>query len=146
MSHKVLTNLDMNKNELQNFAVQKLATAPSSPVESQLYYNSTDKCLYQYSGSAWVRVGVIYDMSLGAVSSNAVPLKLVGNDGTTDTVTIKGAGGASLSVSGNTLTITTANTNTTYTFASATAADKFTVTITPSSGTATTITVPLATA
>lgn len=146
MSHKVLTNLDMNKNELQNFAVQKLATAPSSPVESQLYYNSTDKCLYQYSGTAWVRVGVIYDMSLGAVSSNAVPLKLVGNDGTTDTVTIKGAGGASLSVSGNTLTITTANSNTTYTFTSATAADKFTITITPSSGTATTITVPLATA
>ena len=146
MSHKVLTNLDLNKNELQNFAVQKLATAPSSPVESQLYYNSTDKCLYQYSGSAWVRVGVIYDMSLGAVSSNAVPLKLVGNDGTTDTVTIKGSGGTTLSVSGNTLTITTANSNTTYTFASATAADKFTITITPSSGTATTITVPLATA
>lgn len=146
MSHKVLTNLDMNKNELQNFAVQKLATAPSSPVESQIYYNSTDKCLYQYSGSAWVRVGVIYDMSLGAVSSNAVPLKLIGNDGTTDTVTIKGAGGATLSVSGNTLTITTANTNTTYTFTSSTAADKFTITITPSSGTAATITVPLATA
>lgn len=146
MSHKVLTNLDMNKNELQNFAVQKLATAPSSPVESQLYYNSTDKCLYQYSGAAWVRVGVIYDMSLGVVSSNAVPLKLVGNDGTTDTVTIKGAGGTTLSVSGNTLTITTANSNTTYTFANSTGADKFTITITPSSGTATTITIPLATA
>lgn len=144
MSHKVLTNLDMNKNELQNFAVQKLATAPSSPVESQLYYNSTDKCLYQYSGAAWVRVGVIYDMSLGAVSSNAVPLKLIGNDGTADTVTIKGSGGTTLSVSGNTLTITTANSNTTYTFASATAADKFTITITPSSGTAQTINIPLA--
>lgn len=146
MSIPFLTSIDLTKNELLNFAIQKLATAPANPVESQIYYNSTDKCLYQYNGTAWIRVGVIYDMSLGAVASNTVPLKLIGSDGTTDTVSIKGAGGATLSVSGNTLTITTANTNTTYTFTSSTAADKFTITITPSSGTATTITVPLATA
>lgn len=146
MSIPFLTSIDLNKNELLNFAVQKLATAPANPVESQIYFNSTDKCLYQHNGTAWIRVGVIYDMSLGAVASNTVPLKLIGSDGTTDTVSIKGAGGATLSVSGNTLTITTANTNTTYTFTSSTAADKFTITITPSSGTATTITVPLATA
>lgn len=145
MSIPFLTSIDMNKNEILNLAIQKLATAPANPVKSQIYFNTTDNYMYQYNGSAWIRVGVIYDMSLGTVSSNSVPIKLVGNDGTTDTVTIKGSGGASLSVSGNTLTITTANTNTTYTFTSSTAADKFTITITPSSGIATTITVPLAT-
>lgn len=56
---KYLSPIDLNKCELQNARVQNLATAPSSPVEGQIYYNSTlgDKSLYFYDGSTWVDVG-----------------------------------------------------------------------------------------
>ena len=38
-----LTNLNLNKNELQNAVIQPLAVAPSKPVAGQIYYNSGDK-------------------------------------------------------------------------------------------------------
>lgn len=145
---KVLTSLDLNKNELQNVVIQTLATAPETGKLGQIYYNSTDKVLYQHDGTAWKAVGktVTYEMSFGELASNTVPINLIGSDGTTDTINLKGAGGATLSLSGNTLTITTTNTNTTYTFAGAANASGYKITITPSSGSAQTITIPLATA
>ena len=145
---KYLTNLDLNKNELQNVVIQTLATAPSSGKLGQIYYNSTDKVLYQHDGTAWKAVGktVTYEMSFGELASNTVPINLIDSDGTTDTINLKGAGGATLSLSGNTLTITTANTNTTYAFAGAASASNYKITITPSSGSAQTITIPLVTA
>ena len=48
MAKKVLVNLDMNKNEIQNVVMQSLATAPASPKEGQYYYNSADGKAYQY--------------------------------------------------------------------------------------------------
>lgn len=145
---KYLTNLDLNKNELQNVVIQTLATAPSSGKLGQIYYNSTDKVLYQHDGTAWKAVGktVTYKMSFGELASNTVPINLIDSNGTTDTINLKGAGGATLSLSENTLTITTANTNTTYTFTGAASASNYKITITPSSGSAQTITIPLATA
>lgn len=145
---KYLTNLDLNKNELQNVVIQTLATAPSSGKLGQIYYNSTDKVLYQHDGTAWKAVGktVTYEMSFGELASNTVPINLIDSDGITETINLKGAGGATLSLSENTLTITTANTNTTYTFTGAASASNYKITITPSSGSAQTITIPLATA
>lgn len=54
MSRLVLTPLDMNKNEVQNHRLHVLASAPSSPVTGQLYYNSSDNKLYYWNGSIWV--------------------------------------------------------------------------------------------
>lgn len=66
---KLLTALNLNKNELQNAVVQPLATPPSNPTEGQIYYNSSDKIIYQYNGTAWVPIGVVYNQgsTTGAV-------------------------------------------------------------------------------
>ena len=87
-----------------------------------------------------------YDLSLGTLSSNTVPIKLDGSDGTTDTVYLKGAGTATLSVSGSTITITTSAGQTiTYTLSGSGDTTTYTITATPSSGSATSTTIPAAT-
>lgn len=53
----ILTNLNLNKNELQNVKLQNLATAPSNPVAGQIYYNSADKTFYGWNGSTWLDLG-----------------------------------------------------------------------------------------
>jgi len=54
MAINYLSSIDLNKNELQNAKIHVLATAPSSPQEGQIYYNSTDNKLYFYDGSNWI--------------------------------------------------------------------------------------------
>ena len=58
MALKYLTHIDLNKNQLQNAVIHPLGTAPSSPTEGQIYYDSTvgDKKVYIYDGSAWVNI------------------------------------------------------------------------------------------
>ena len=54
MAINFLNNIDLNKNELQNVKIHVLSTAPASPVEGQMYYNSTDNKLYFFDGSSFV--------------------------------------------------------------------------------------------
>jgi len=48
--------LDLNKNELRNAVVQSLGTAPGSPSNGQIYYDSGDNKLYLRANGAWVYV------------------------------------------------------------------------------------------
>lgn len=56
MAKKVLVNLDLTKNQILNVALQNLASAPSSPVTGQIYYNSADKAVYFWDGTSWINV------------------------------------------------------------------------------------------
>lgn len=54
MAKKVLVNLDLSKNQVLNIALHNLASAPSSPVQGQIYYNTTDKVIYYWDGTQWI--------------------------------------------------------------------------------------------
>lgn len=54
MAKKFLTPIDLNQLELQNARLQNLATAPSSPVKGQVYFNTTNNEALVWNGTAWV--------------------------------------------------------------------------------------------
>jgi len=58
MALSYLTDINLNKNELQNAVIQKLATDPSSgQTAGWIIFNTTDNQLKVYDGSAWTNVG-----------------------------------------------------------------------------------------
>lgn len=56
MAKKMLVNLDLSKNQILNVALQNLASPPGSPVQGQIYYNTGDKAIYYWDGTAWINV------------------------------------------------------------------------------------------
>jgi hypothetical protein len=56
-------NVDFVKNQALNLRLEVLASDPSSPVEGQLYYNSTDDVVKFYTGAAWRVLGRLDQIS-----------------------------------------------------------------------------------
>lgn len=62
--------IDMQKNELQNAVAQSLASDPGTPAAGQFYYNSASKVLKFYTGTAWVTLGTLDQVSAPAATVN----------------------------------------------------------------------------
>lgn len=76
---KYLSNIDLNKNQLQNGALHPVGTAPSTPAEGQVYFNTStgNKKMYYYNGADWVFMGSQGDIT--AVTSATTDQLTVAN-------------------------------------------------------------------
>lgn len=63
MAKIFLVPINLNQNELQNGVVQNLSSDPGSPVEGQIYWNTTSHVLKMYTGSAWDVIGRLDQIS-----------------------------------------------------------------------------------
>jgi len=82
---KFLTNLDLQKNELQNATIQNLATAPASPVQGQVYYDTVADAIKVYDGAAWQTLAT----GGGTVTSVTASAPLASSGGNTPNITIQ---------------------------------------------------------
>ena len=57
MARKILVNIDLNGNQIQNVVAQLLAADPGSPASGQFWYNTSDNVMRYYDGSAVVDIG-----------------------------------------------------------------------------------------
>lgn len=56
MSTNLITNLNLNKNQIESAAIHNLSSAPSNPVKGQIYFNTADNKMYAWDGTSWICV------------------------------------------------------------------------------------------
>ncbi len=94
MAINYLNSINLNKNELLQGVIENQpndASAGTSPVEGQLYFNTTDHNLKQYNGTAWVSIaGDITGLTPGTyinIDNASGPIPTINHDLTTRTDT-----------------------------------------------------------
>lgn len=137
---KYLVNVDLNQNQLVKARIENLSSAPGSPVEGQIYFNTTDNNLYVRAGSAWVDL-----TNAGTVTSVTGTSPIVSSGGATPAISISASSGSaagSMSSAHYTLVNAATNANTASTIVKRDGSGNFTAgTITANlTGTASTAT------
>ena len=90
MAIQFVNNLDINKNYLEQAAIENIVNNPSAPVVGQVYFNTTDSNLKIWDGGQWD--GFVNEI----LTSDGTFINLTPNAGSTGHVTI----GADLSATG----------------------------------------------
>jgi len=63
MAINYYSSINLNKNELQAAVIGNLGSAPGSPAEGQMYYDTGDNTIYFRDDSGWVDVGSSGDIT-----------------------------------------------------------------------------------
>jgi len=93
---KYISNVDLNKNELQNAVLQNLSSPPSNPKAGQAYFDTTDNVDKVWDGTQWLSrgsgSGTTYTFAEGTTNGafNVTP-----SGSTTQTINIHGLNNAS---------------------------------------------------
>jgi len=100
MAINFLNTVDLNKNQLNNAAIQSLGTDPGAAVEGQIYFNTTVHDLKVYANGAWKEVGATsgverFSNANGTYVANSVVNNLATGDVTTGTVDLTAVDGTS---------------------------------------------------
>ena len=103
MALSYLTDINLNKNELQNVVIQKLGANPSSPAEGQIYYNSSDDTIYLNTSAD--PANPVWDSLGGDVTSVVAGTGLTGG-GITGDITLNVIGGTGITANANDIAIT----------------------------------------
>lgn len=82
---KVLTDLNMNNNEVKEVLIHKVSSDPVAVAKNQamLIFNTTDKKLKYYNGNEWITIGTMNEtvidslLSDSSTNSNAAGSKAV---------------------------------------------------------------------
>lgn len=79
-SIKYLADLNLNGNEIQNFALQTLSTAqqPDPATPGLIYYNTTEEAIFVSNGTDFVRAGLTVDGSTITESSGTISVGTIG--------------------------------------------------------------------
>ncbi|MCO5250688.1 MAG: hypothetical protein M9949_04615 [Candidatus Kapabacteria bacterium] len=68
---KLANHLNVNKHEIRNALGHILTTPPSSPGESQFYYNSVSKQYEYFNGTIWLAFGINNHELLSNIGTNS---------------------------------------------------------------------------
>jgi hypothetical protein len=74
---KFLTEIDLNKNQLKNAVVHGSASAPGTPGEGQIYFNTSDKTFYCWNGTLWAGSGGAPDLSTAVMKALYTPQSIL---------------------------------------------------------------------
>ena len=83
MAINFLQNVNLNKGEIQNVALQNAGTNPGTPATGQVYFNTGDSSLRVYNGTSWD----IYSTTTGDITGVTAGDGLIGG-GTSGDVTL----------------------------------------------------------